>query len=77
MKRFNVLSPDGFHIAMDTDYASKKEAKQALKAFVNRYKTQGYYSSMQHGRMPLNMVICYCDLQTIEDGKITSVERMG
>jgi hypothetical protein len=41
---FIVLSPDGFPIEMDKEYKNKKEVKEAIDKFVDRYRRQGYYS---------------------------------
>ena len=41
---YNFLSPDGITITQD-DYPTPEKAKEALTAFVDRFKTQGYYSS--------------------------------
>lgn len=76
MTSFNVLSPDGFHIRMDEEYESRKDAKSALKGFIDRYRPQGYYSSAEHGRIPVDMIICFCRLQVIENGRVVDVEDL-
>jgi hypothetical protein len=43
-KTYRVLSPDGIDILPKT-FASKKEARTALKEWKKRYKAQGGYSS--------------------------------
>lgn len=62
-KQYEVLSPDGFGIEMDSNYKTKKEAKIALKDFVKRYEAQGYYSSIRGGervRIPINEIADNC-----------------
>jgi hypothetical protein len=61
---FDVLSPDGFSIHPSDVYESKREAKRAIKEWIKRYERQGYYSSMDHGHIPLNKIHEY--LQIIE-----------
>lgn len=51
--KYDVLSPDGFSIHPVDTYSSEKEAKEAFKEWKNRYKQQGYYSSMNYGRISL------------------------
>lgn len=54
MTRFEVLSPDGFTIEFDKPYyTSKKKAFEAFDKWKERYRVQGYYSSNQYGRIPL------------------------
>jgi hypothetical protein len=46
LKRFRIISPDGFDIRRDKFYLSIKEAKQDLKEWIKGFRRQGYYSSM-------------------------------
>lgn len=59
---YNVLSPDGFTIHFSDTYKSIKEAKKAIKEWKKNYERQGYYSSTQYGRIPLNKLEKYCDI---------------
>lgn len=58
--KFNVLSPDGFTISFDDQYNTKEEAEAALNLWITRYEHQGYYSSVNYGRIPLNELKSYC-----------------
>lgn len=76
MTTFNVLSPDGISIEMDAEYKSKKLALSSLKRFIERYQRQGYYNSSSHGRIPVEMIICYCKLQKFKNGELISTEDL-
>jgi hypothetical protein len=60
--KYNVLSPDGFSIHFSDTYKSIKEAKNAIQEWKKNYERQGYYSSTQYGRIPLNELQKYCDI---------------
>lgn len=61
-KKFDVISPDGFSIHHEDTYNTKAEAAYAFKQWLKRYEIQGYYSSTNYGRIPLNEVIHYCKI---------------
>jgi len=44
MRKYRILSPDGFDISHEKISYTKKEVFPALQAFVDNYKAQGYYS---------------------------------
>jgi hypothetical protein len=52
--KFDVISPDGFSIHFSDTYSNKKEAKKAFEKWKKNYERQGYYSSVNYGRIPLN-----------------------
>lgn len=58
---YQILSPDGFPIDLQP-YATKEQASTALKTWLKRYETQGYYSS-KAGRISLQDLEKYCTLQ--------------
>ena len=58
--KYDVLSPDKISIHFFDTYKSIKEAKQALNLWIKRYEFQGYYSSTDYGRIPLNELGKYC-----------------
>lgn len=60
--QFDVLSPDGFSIHHSDTYPTIDAAVDALKQWVKRYEFQGYYSSMNYGRIPLEDVHEYCNI---------------
>jgi len=60
MKSYDVLSPDGFSINPWETYRTIKSAKDGLKEWVKRYEVQGYYSSVQYGRISLTEIYKYC-----------------
>jgi hypothetical protein len=54
MTKYEVLSPDGFTIEFDKPYyKSSQLAFEAFDKWKKRYEGQGYYSSNEHGRIPL------------------------
>ena len=65
MKRFDVISPDGFSIHFSDTYKSVKEAKEAFEQWKKRYEMQGYYSSTNYGRIPLDELKDYCRIVTL------------
>ncbi len=70
-KKYQVLSPDNFAITADgATYRSYKKAVEALKAWVQNYKAQGYYSQTCYNgynrRISLEELPDYCNIVTIE-----------
>lgn len=66
MKKYQVLSPDGFTIEFDKwYYRSMKKAKEAFENWKQRFEQQGYYSSSRYGRIPLNELENYCQFKTL------------
>lgn len=63
--KFVVLSPDGFPIRRDKFYYSHKTAIKDLNEWMKGYEVQGYYSSVQWGRIPLNELNYYCQIKQI------------
>jgi len=59
-KRYDVISPDGIPIRY-FNWKTKKEAQQGLLTWMERYETQGYYSSNQ-GRIPLDKLESQCKI---------------
>ena len=62
MAQFDVFSPDGFAIDREETYPNFEVAEQKLKEWVKRYEFQGYYSSVNYGRIPLNELEDYCSI---------------
>jgi hypothetical protein len=59
--QYRILSPDGFTIEREVDtYGTREESLVAFYNWIKRYESQGYYSSVQHGRIPLEELINYC-----------------
>ena len=59
---YRVLSPDGFDIEMDSDYRTFEEATAARAAFVERYRSQGYYSTGNHEHIALSDIADRCTI---------------
>lgn len=66
MKKYDIISPDGFAISRDETYESPEKAGEALDKWVQNYASQGYYAS-NHGRIPIEQLALHCRLITIED----------
>lgn len=68
--KYQALSPDGFAIHHDgAIYRSYKQAVQAIKAWADNYKAQGYYSqACSNGyirRISVAELPDYCEIKTI------------
>ena len=60
-KKYDILSPDGFTIRIGVDpFTSRKKALEYFKKWKERFKIQGYYSSVPYGRIPLEDLEDYC-----------------
>lgn len=59
---FDVISPDGFSIHFVDTYKTKKKAEEAFEDWKKNYERQGYYSSTNYGRIPLNELKNYCKI---------------
>lgn len=61
-----VLSPDGITIEFGSFYyENMKDAKKAFERWKSRFEQQGYYSSNDYGRIPLNELEKYCQFKTV------------
>ena len=65
IKRYRILSPDGFPFTMEDKTYTKSQVLKALKDFAKRYERQGYYSSPKYGRIHLLDIPDYCEV--VED----------
>jgi hypothetical protein len=60
--RYQILSPDGFFLERNVvGYTSRKRAMESFNKWKKGYETQGYYSSVKYGRIPLEDLEDYCD----------------
>jgi hypothetical protein len=57
---YSIYSPDGFTIEREPSYETKEKAEKAFKQWIKTYERQGYYSSVRHGKIPLNELENYC-----------------
>lgn len=65
-KKYQVLSPDGFTIEFDKwTYPSLKKCKEAFDKWKTRYERQGYYSSVNFGKIPLEYLESYCKIKEV------------
>lgn len=62
MKKYRILSPDGFDISFEQMYYNKKEVLPALKSFQARFITQGYYSTSNRTKIPFKDIIECCEV---------------
>ena len=61
-KQFDVLSPDGFSISPSQTYSTPGEAYKATLEWAKRYESQGYYSSMDYGKILVIDLPDFCKL---------------
>ena len=65
-QKYIILSPDGFPTHHeDTYFESELEAKK--QEFVDRFKQQGYYSTSNRERIPLNELKDYLMVRPVQD----------
>lgn len=64
--KYDVLSPDNFSISFDEIWDSPEEAQKAAEKWVERYRQQGYYSTANRERIPLDELITWCKIVPIE-----------
>jgi hypothetical protein len=75
LDKFRALSPDGFDIDMHTDYKTREDAQEAIRAFAQRFAHQGYYSTIrgnQSVQIPINEIADYCRIVGIP--KVLTIE---
>lgn len=66
-KKYQVLSPDGITIEFDKwTYPSKKQMMESFDKWKQGFTFQGYYSSNNYGRIPLDQLETYCTFRTIQ-----------
>jgi len=66
MTKFDAISPDRFSISYDELWDSPEEARVALKKWIEGYKRQGYYSTRDRERIPLDELETRCEIVPIE-----------
>lgn len=60
-RKYRILSPDGFTIEFGVEhYPSSKKMMESFEKWKQRYEGQGYYSSNEYGRIPLDELFDYC-----------------
>ena len=66
--QYEVLSPDGFPIDMESNFTTFEQANKAIDNFVKRFEMQGYYSTIKDGQryqMPLDEIKLNCKIITL------------
>lgn len=67
LKKIKIVSPDGFTIELDKPYYnSPSEAWKSYMRWKEQFERQGYYSSLQYGRIPLSELDSYCLFSIID-----------
>lgn len=64
-EQFKIISPDGFAIEKDIISYNKEDIERKFNKWKTRFEFQGYYSSTQYGRIPLDELINYCIIEKI------------
>jgi len=67
-KKYKVLSPDGFTIEPTPYYKTLKQTQIKQYLFCERYREQGYYSTIRNGErfnIPLIDLQDYCEIITL------------
>ena len=67
MTQFEVLSSEGFAIDREETFPSVEVAEQKLDEWVKRYEQQGYYSTSNRQRIPLDELKDYCKIVQITE----------
>jgi hypothetical protein len=61
-------SPDGFPISLDTTYPTIPDADEALKTWINKFESQGYYSAIDADgtrcRIAFNHIYQFCGIRS-------------
>ena len=66
-KKWRILSPDGFTIEFGVDhYTSSEQMRESFEKWKQRYEGQGYYSSNEYGRIPLDELENYCFVSCLD-----------
>lgn len=63
--KYQVLSPDGITIEDKFSYPSIKVAMTAYEKWKKKYEEQGFYSSVEYGRIPVAELDEYCVISEI------------
>jgi hypothetical protein len=64
--KYDVLSPDGYSISFSELWDTPEEAQKALNEWVKGYERQGYYSTTNRERIPLDELTTWCRIVPIE-----------
>ncbi len=64
-KKYVVISPDGFTIHPTDEYVNDSQVLEAFTNWKSGYESQGYYSSVQYGRIPLYELEDYCEVKEV------------
>ena len=73
---FIVLSPDRFLINMDFEPLPKKEAEKELKVWVERYKTQGYYSTSNRDIIDFEDIFNACFILSMDEEETQKIYEL-
>lgn len=65
IKTYVIISPDGFTIDREATYRGVRNARKAYKVWAERYREQGYYSSVKYGKIDLRDLHEFCELKEI------------
>lgn len=63
--QYEVIGPDDYPISPEL-FDTEDEANAAIKAFAERFSTQGYYSGV-NGRIPLDCIADCCLVMEVEE----------
>jgi len=67
-KKWRILSPDGFTIEFGVPhYSSSEKMWESFEKWKERYRQQGYYSSTEYGRIPLDELFDYCFVSCLDN----------
>lgn len=67
-KKWRILSPDGFTIEFGVShYSSSEKMRESFEKWKERYRQQGYYSSTEYGRIPLDELENYCFVSCLDN----------
>lgn len=64
-KKFIVEGPEGIPISR-APFATRTAAQAAIPAFVERFRQQGYYSTVKHEHIPLELIAQCCSIVPVD-----------
>lgn len=75
-EKYNILSPDGFTIRRDKIYNSLMDAARDFIKWKNNFRRQGYYSSVNYGKIHPDDLRYSCELVALNAAAKKRISEM-